>query len=68
MPAYLIRHPAEQRREDVLLSDPALTIDFVDGWAVFIDSAGICFAISHTQGAHIQRIDDPAPAPEDTTT
>ncbi|MFC8273758.1 hypothetical protein ACFUJR_14795 [Streptomyces sp. NPDC057271] len=67
MPAYLIQHPAEQRREDILIEDPALTLSLEAGWAVFRDSEGICFAIPSGQGAHIQRVEaeqDEQPAPQ----
>lgn len=69
MPAYLIQHPAEQRREDVLIEDPALELAFAAGWAVFTDAQGVCLAIPSGQGAHIQRVDEdqnqePAPQKE----
>ncbi|MFD3568449.1 hypothetical protein [Streptomyces sp. NPDC058667] len=67
MPAYLIQHPAEQRREDILIQDAHLTLTFAGGWAVFTDSSGICLAIPSGQGAHIQRVDDQQdqePAPQ----
>jgi hypothetical protein len=57
MPAYLIQHPAEQRREDILIEDADLTLTFAGGWAVFTDTQGVCFAIPSGQGAHIQRVD-----------
>lgn len=60
MPAYLIRHPAGKQREDALLEDPALTPRFEGGWAVFEDGDGICLAIPAGQGAHIERVDEPA--------
>ncbi|MFF0166826.1 hypothetical protein [Streptomyces prasinus] len=69
MPAYLIVHPREQRREDVLVEDPALTLTVTDGWAVFSDQHGICLAIPAGLGAQIQRVDeeqapDQEPAPQ----
>jgi hypothetical protein len=67
MAAYLIQHPAEQRREDILIEDPALTLTFDSGWAVFTDGQGICLAIPAGQGAHIQRVDEDqeqGPAPQ----
>lgn len=65
MAAYLIQHPAEQRREDILIEDPDLTLTFDAGWAVFTDTQGICLAIPCGQGAHIQRVDqDQEPAPQ----
>ncbi|MET9728424.1 hypothetical protein [Streptomyces zaomyceticus] len=57
MPAYLIQHPAEQRREDMLIEDEELTLAFTSGWAVFTDGKGVCLAIPAGQGAHIQRMD-----------
>jgi hypothetical protein len=57
MPAYLIQHPAEQRREDILIEDDTLTVTFAGGWAVFTDDRGVCLAIPAGQGAHIQRVD-----------
>lgn len=62
MPRYLIVHPAGQRREDVLLEDERLTLDFVGDWAVFSDALGVCLAVPAGQGAHIQRVDE---EPED---
>lgn len=44
MPRYLIRHPGKQR-DDMLVEDPALTLHFEHGWAVFTDAAGIRLAI-----------------------
>ncbi|TXS22398.1 hypothetical protein EAO70_05935 [Streptomyces sp. adm13(2018)] len=65
MPAYLIRHPAELRREDVLVEDGTLELAFTGGWAVFTDNNGVCLAIPGGQGAHIERVDTPdeEPAP-----
>lgn len=65
MPAYLIVHPAGQRRDDILLEDDPLTVDFEGGWAVFRDGNGICLAIPAMLGAQIQRVDaDREPAPQ----
>lgn len=64
MPAYLICHPAGQKREDMLLEDPLLTLDLTKGWAIFRDSKGICLALPSELGAHIQRV-DPEQEPED---
>ena len=58
MPAYLIQHPAEQRREDILIEDDDLTLAFTGGWAVFADGHGVCLAIPSGQGAHIHRVDE----------
>jgi len=57
MPAYLIQHPADKRREDILIEDPQLTLSFQGGWAVFTDTDGVCLAVPSGQGAHIQRVD-----------
>jgi hypothetical protein len=59
VPAYLIVHPREQRREDVLIEGDDLTLTVVDGWAVFSDHAGICLAIPAGLGAQVQRVDEP---------
>ncbi|QCX81263.1 hypothetical protein C9F11_38400 [Streptomyces sp. YIM 121038] len=70
MPAYLIVHPAGQRREDMLLEDDQLTVDFTTGWAIFHDGHGICLALPAELGAMIQRVDeqqepqDQEPAPQ----
>jgi len=69
MAAYLIVHPRDQRRDDVLIEDPALTLRFEAGWAILADSDGICLAIPSGQGASIQRVDEPQdpdqePAPQ----
>ncbi|WP_167828729.1 hypothetical protein [Streptomyces sp. MZ04] len=57
MPAYLIIH-AERRREDMLVEDPALTLQIRDGWAIPTEHV-----------ACIQRVDpepeDQKPAPEE---
>ncbi|MET9950167.1 hypothetical protein ABZ135_01280 [Streptomyces sp. NPDC006339] len=57
MPAYLIQHPLEKRREDVLVEDPNLTLSFQGEWAVFSDAGGVCLAIPSAQQASIQRVD-----------
>jgi hypothetical protein len=59
MPRYLIVHPREQRKEDILIEDPHLTLTVTDGWAVFTDQAGICLAIPAGLGAQVQRVDEP---------
>ncbi|WP_030757248.1 hypothetical protein [Streptomyces sp. NRRL F-5135] len=68
MPAYLIVHPREQRKDDILVEDPHLTLTVTDGWAVFTDQYGICLAIPTGLGAQIQRVDeeqaDLEPAPQ----
>ena len=58
MPAYLVIHPRDQKRDDLLIEDPALTLSFEAGWAVLADSKGVCFAIPSGQGASIQRVDE----------
>ncbi|NED75395.1 hypothetical protein G3I51_24335 [Streptomyces sp. SID9944] len=66
MPAYLIIHPREQRKDDILIQGDDLTLTFTAGWAVITDTHGPCLAIPAGQGAHIQRVDDtqePAPGP-----
>lgn len=59
VPAYLIVHPPEKRKADVLVEDPQLALTVADGWAVFSDHDGICLAIPAGLGAHIQRVDEP---------
>ncbi|WP_282790922.1 hypothetical protein [Streptomyces sp. CC224B] len=63
MPAYLIVH-AERRREDMLVEDPALTLQIRDGWAVITDTHGIALALPTEHVACIQRVDE-EPEPED---
>lgn len=58
MPAYLIVHPRDQKRDDVLIEDPALTLRFEAGWAILSDAGGVCLAVPCGQGASIQRVDD----------
>lgn len=58
MPAYLIVHPREQRRDDVLIQANDLTLRFEAGWAVLSDTKGVCLAIPSDQGASIQRVDE----------
>lgn len=58
MPAYLVIHPRDQKRDDLLIEDPALTLRFEAGWAVLADDKGVCLAIPSGQGASIQRVDD----------
>lgn len=64
MPAYLVIHPREQRRDDLRLSGDDLTLRFEAGWAIFTDSQGDCLAIPSGQGASIQRDDEPMPEEE----
>ncbi|GGV37135.1 hypothetical protein GCM10010293_40830 [Streptomyces griseoflavus] len=64
MPAYLVIHPRDQRRDDLRLSGDDLTLRFEAGWAIFTDSQGDCLAIPCGQGASIQRDDEPLPEGE----
>ena len=67
MPAYLIVHPLDQRRDDLLIEDDDLTLKFEAGWAILADGEGICLAIPSGQGASIQRVDgevEPGDAPQ----
>lgn len=64
MPAYLVIHPREQRRDDLRLSGDDLTLRFEAGWAIFADNQGDCLAIPSGQGASIQRDDEPLPDAE----
>ena len=66
MPAYLVIH-AESRRDDTLIEDDNLTVEFTDGWVLFKDrdlikDNRVAVAIPAMQVARIQRIDQP---PED---
>jgi hypothetical protein len=66
VPRYLIVHPRDQRRDDVLVEDPHLTLRFDAGWAVLEDANGVCLAIPSGQGASIQRVDEEQePAPQE---
>jgi hypothetical protein len=65
VPRYLIVHPADQRGDDLLVEDAALTLRFEAGWAILADDRGVCLAIPSGQGATIQRIDEQEPAPEE---
>lgn len=58
MARYLICHPIGQQREDMLLEDDTLTLEFIGDWAIFSDASGTCLAIPAAQGAHIQRVDE----------
>jgi len=58
MPAYLIVHPRDQRRDDVHIDADDLTLRFEAGWAILADTHGVCLAIPSGQGASIQRVDD----------
>lgn len=65
MAVYVIVHPRDQHKDDVRLEDPALTLSFESGWAVFRDEEGVCFAVPSGQGAHIERVDVQEPAPHE---
>jgi hypothetical protein len=69
VPAYLVVHSRDQRRDDVLIESDDLTLRFETGWAVLADTHGVCLAIPSEQGASIQRVDEPQeseqePAPQ----
>ncbi|MFC9268928.1 hypothetical protein ACFTXJ_14295 [Streptomyces zhihengii] len=59
MPAYVVIHPRDQKREDIYVADPHLELTFTDGWAIFRDPHGICLAIPAGLGTQIQRVDEP---------
>ncbi|AWT42567.1 MULTISPECIES: hypothetical protein [Streptomyces] len=65
MPRYLIVHPRDQKRDDVLVEGENLELFFTAGWAVLSDANGICLAIPSGQGASIQRVDVQEPAPQE---
>lgn len=66
MSAYLIVHPREQRKDDILVEDDDLVLRFEAGWAILSDANGICLAIPSGQGASIQRVDEvPELSPND---
>jgi hypothetical protein len=65
VPSYLVVHPRDQRRDDVLIEDPHLTLRFDVGWAVLEDANGVCLAIPSGQGARIERVDVQEPAPQE---
>ncbi|GGV45691.1 hypothetical protein [Streptomyces spectabilis] len=56
MPAYLIVHN-ERRGEDTLLEDDPLNFELDDGWIVFHDQHGPCYAVPREQVRNIMRID-----------
>lgn len=64
VPRYLIVHPREQKRDDVLVEDDERELWFTNGWAVFSDGQGVCLAVPGGQGASIQRVDEEEPAPQ----
>ena len=68
MPRYLIVH-AERRGDDTLLEDEHLTLELTQGWAVFHDEDGACYAVPREQVRSIMRVDEdqdtqPEPAPQ----
>lgn len=65
MPRFLIIHPRDQKRDDLVIEDPALTLRFEAGWAILADDNGVCLAVPSGQGASIQRVDEQQPAPQE---
>lgn len=71
MPAYLVIH-SERQRDDTLIEDPNLTVEFENGWVLFKDrdlihSNRVAIAIPATQVRRVERVDDqqePAPQKE----
>ncbi|MET8694699.1 hypothetical protein ABZV65_19400 [Streptomyces bauhiniae] len=62
MPAYLVIH-AEHHGDDTLIEDPALTVEFTDGWVLFKDrdplaKDPVAIGIPAVQVARIERVDD----------
>ena len=57
VPAYLIAH-AERHGDDTLLEDETLTLELADGWAIFRDAAGPCYAVPREQVRSILRVDE----------
>jgi hypothetical protein len=41
MPAYLITHPRDQKLDDLVIEDPALTLRFEAGWPSSL-TTGVC--------------------------
>lgn len=71
MPAYLVIH-SERQRDDTLIEDPNLTVEFENGWVLFKDRDlikpnRVAIAIPATQVRRVERVDDqqePAPQKE----
>ncbi|MGW4493758.1 hypothetical protein [Streptomyces sp. NPDC004376] len=68
MPAYLVIH-AERHGDDTLIEDPALSVEFTDGWVLFRDGPDntVAIGIPAQQVARVERVDDqqePAPQKE----
>lgn len=74
MTAYLVIH-SERQRDDTLIEDPNLTVEFVDGWVLFKDrdlihSNRVAIAIPAAQVRRVERVDEqqepdrPAPQKE----
>lgn len=62
MPAYLVIH-AERHGDDTLIEDPNLTVEFVDGWALFKDrdltkDNRVAIAIPAAQVRRVERVDE----------
>ena len=63
MPAYLVIH-AERQRDDTLIEDPDLTVEFVEGWVLFKDRDlikpnRVAIAIPAAQVRRVERVDEP---------
>ncbi|WP_329215265.1 hypothetical protein OG352_06455 [Streptomyces sp. NBC_01485] len=63
MTAYLVIH-SERRREDTLIEDPNLTVEFADGWVLFKDRTAfedhrVAIAIPAAQVLRVERVDEP---------
>lgn len=63
VPAYLVIH-AERQREDTLIEDPNLAVEFIDGWVLFKDRDlikpnRVAIAIPATQVRRVERVDEP---------
>ncbi|MGW2048548.1 hypothetical protein ACWCPF_25700 [Streptomyces sp. NPDC001858] len=63
MAAYLVVH-SEHRREDTLIEDAKITVEFVDGWVLFRDRTvfedhRVAIAIPAAQVLRVERVDQP---------
>jgi hypothetical protein len=63
MPAYLVVH-VERRGDDTVIEDPELTVEFTDGWVLFLDRHlikpnRVVLAIPAVQVARVERVDEP---------
>lgn len=50
--------------EDLIIEDPALTLDLLPGWAYFSDPNGIAIVIPAGRIHNIRRLDEAPPAEE----